>query len=117
MAELNLSAMSQADIDALLAQARAVLGDKKSAQKRAYAKDLDAFLRAVIEHEDYATSEKSDWAGFRVAGIPVSVEGHAFTVSVTITDTEAKEQRAKVKKLEEARATLAAAEAEAAAQA
>lgn len=111
MSKLNLAALSASDLEALLKQATEVKKNRREQIIHTYGTQMADMVTSVIEHEEYAQSAKSDWAGYRVNGIPVTIEGHTFTVSVTITDTEAKEAREKARKVEEARALVAAAEA------
>ncbi len=112
MSKINLASLSAADLEALLAQAAEVKKARKDTHKTAYGERLVDFVTSVIEKEDYTQSDKSDWAGYKVYAVPVTVEGHTFTVSVTITDPQAKERRAQERKIEEARALLAAVEGE-----
>ena len=111
MSKLNLAAMSAADLEALLNEARKVQESHKDADKAAYAESIEGFVTQVFANETPQKSEKSDWVGYSVRGINVVVDGHAFTVSVTITDTQAKEARGAERKLEEARALLASVDA------
>lgn len=112
MSKINLNTLSAADLEALLAQAAEVKKARKDTHKSAYGQQLVDFVTSVVEKEEYTQSEKSDWAGYSVRQIPVSIEGHAFTVSVTITDPSAKEKRAQERKVAEARALLASVETE-----
>lgn len=111
---VNFASLSKAEIDAMMAQLSEVTKDRRGQIVHTYGEHLAPLVTSVIENEEYATSAKSDWAGYRVNGVPVSIEGHTFTVSVTITDTQAKETRAKERAIAEARALVAKAEAEAA---
>lgn len=108
---LNIAALSQEDREALMAQLQEVNKDRHTQLVHTYATHLSAFVTSVIENGTLAKSQKSDWVGYRESGIPVTVEGHTFTVSVTVTDGQAKEDRAKERALAEARAIIAAAEA------
>lgn len=110
---VNFASLSKSDIDAMMAQLQAVTKDRRTQVVHTYGEHLAPLVTSVVENEEYATSAKSDWAGYRVNGIPVVIEGHTFTVSVTITDTQAKQAREQARKVEEARALVAKAEAEA----
>lgn len=109
---LDINALDNAALEALLEQARLVQATRKDGNKAAYAESITDFVTQVVSKETVQTSDKSDWVGFGVRGLTVVVDGHAFTVSVTITDTAAKEARSQERAIEEARKLLAKAEAQ-----
>ena len=105
---VNIAALSDEDRAILMAQLQEVSKDRQTQLVHTYGQELVTFATSVIANEQIAKSNKSDWVGYRVSGVPVTVEGHTFTVSVTLTDTEGKKKREEERLDTEAAARLAA---------
>ena len=78
-------------------QIREILKQQVAAEKAAreeeqavlhalYAEAGDELFAAVFANTDTTDKDDSQWAGKSVRGIPVTIDGHAYTVSLTMTD-------------------------------
>lgn len=107
---LDINALDDSALEALLEQARMVQANRKEGHKAQYAESITDFVTLVVANEEQAQSKpdsKSAWVGYTVRGITVVVDGHAFTVSVTVTDTERKAALQEERELAAAEALLA----------
>lgn len=51
------------------------------------------FFTEVVENGEYRESDSSAWAGYSETGIPVTIGGVEYSVSLTVTDVKRKEAR------------------------
>lgn len=95
----ELQSLSLADLKALEAQIRAQKKAVEAQENARVASLLQEFVEDAITQGDPETSDKSTWVGYKSYGIPVTVDGNAYTVSVTITDVAGKAAREEAAKV------------------
>lgn len=88
--------LSTLDVDALLELKKAAQdarANQVAQQKAEMAVFLQDAVEAIVDGEAITQSDTSAWVGASFAGIPVTVDGKAYTASIRVTDTEATKAR------------------------
>ena len=80
---LNIAGLTDTERAVLMAQLQEVSKDRRTQVLHTYSEHLQPLMVSIIENETVSKSDKSDWVGYSVRSVPVTVEGHTFTVSVT----------------------------------
>lgn len=91
MAGIDVSTLSAADLDALLAQLRETKKVMRDADNSRLAELARPFVETILAEREAETSEKSGWTGIKAYSIPLVVDGVKVTFSATITLVEATE--------------------------
>lgn len=88
-----LAGMSEAEIRAFMAEAKAMLSDVETVRRQELGVVGEEFLTHFITQTPLTKSPTSAWAGHAESQIPVTHDGRAYMVRIVVTDTAETEAR------------------------
>lgn len=104
-----LAALSPGELKAIQKHAGVQIKKQVEAERAVYGVHATELVEAMVSGLDFRESTSSDWAGFSLSSVPVSIDGTEYTLSVTLTDVARKATRKAESVLAEAQAKVEAA--------